>query len=195
MQNFSTLSALTALIFSFSIGCSTEEKAPVDIKCGDELAQAKGIPIYSNGTGISSCAEEDTRRHTDKDGYSYGLKWQCVEFVRRYYKDHLNHKMPVQWGNAVDYFRENVRHGEINEERGLIQYRNNSPEKPQVDDIVIFPKMAGGLGHVGIVTEVRDSSIIVAQQNAQPSIASYKLTEKDGIWSVSNDCAGFLRKK
>ena len=194
MHRISTLSILAAVTFILNAGCSSTENTVAKTECGSELAQANGIPIYSNGTGLSSCVEEENRRHTDQSGYSYGLKWQCVEFVRRYYKEYLNHTMPEQWGNAADYFKEDVRHGELNKERGLVQYRNNSPEQPRIDDILVFPKMAEGLGHVAIVTEVRDNSIIVAQQNAHPSIASFKITEQAGIWSIANDCAGFLRK-
>ena len=202
-MNKKTMFRSSLFLFSISLlhvgaSCSTNPPSvPTSekIECGGELAQVNGIPIYSNGTGINSCTDEENRRHLAADGYSYGLKWQCVEFVRRYYKDYLNHTMPVQWGNAKDYFREEIKHGELNKERGLIQYRNNSPKKPQKNDILIFPKMAGGLGHVAIVTEIRDNSIVVAQQNASPAIATFELTNKNGIWSISNDCAGFLRKE
>ena len=44
-------------------------------------------------------------------------------------------------------------------ERDLVQYHNGSI-MPQVNDLLVFQSMAGGLGHVSIVTNVTDSTVV-----------------------------------
>ena len=72
------------------------------------------------------------------DFYYYGYKWQCVEYIKRFYYEAKGHKMPDVYGNAKDFFDANVEHGTLNEKRGLIQYKNGEDEKPKIDDILVF---------------------------------------------------------
>ena len=55
-----------------------------EVKCGDSIGSHNGIAAYYND-GFNSCG---SGRHMSADGYSYGFKWQCVEYIRRYYKDY-----------------------------------------------------------------------------------------------------------
>ena len=126
--------------------------------------------------------------------YSYGLKWQCVEYVRRYYYDALNHRMPNRWGNASDYFRYSLPSGTINIERNLVQYHNGDT-KPQVNDILVW---AHGYGHVAIVTEVLSDGVKVIGQNTGKHCNDFikvKLN-KHGKYIIDKDwCSGLLRIK
>jgi hypothetical protein len=124
-------------------------------KCGDPIGEFNNVIVYYND-GFNSCDD----RHFASDGYSYGMKWQCVEYIRRYYKDVFNHEM-VKWGHASGYFDKTVENGDRNTTRGLTQYYNGM-EKPQVHDIVVWN---GKYGHVAIVTEVTDDYITVIAQN------------------------------
>ena len=160
--------------------------------CGAVLLTHNDVSVISNGFGVSSC---DGGRNLDNDGYSYGIKWQCVEFVRRYYKDHLNHSMPNKYGNAVDYFRQGIPHGGRNTERDLIQYYNGKTEKPKPDDLLVCPNMAGGLGHVAIIKSVTESEVHIIQQNSFPSIRAIPLSNSEERWTIEEDCIGFLRKE
>jgi len=45
--------------------------------------------VYYNGS-----VGHVSGRNLVPDGYNPGLKYQCVEFVKRYYYQHLNHKIP-----------------------------------------------------------------------------------------------------
>lgn len=38
-------------------------------------------------------------------GYYYGYKWQCVEYIKRFYYEAKGHKMPDSYGNAKDFWR------------------------------------------------------------------------------------------
>ncbi|MEJ6680512.1 MAG: CHAP domain-containing protein [Flavobacteriales bacterium] len=124
---------------------------------GEELDSFNDVPIYYNGTsaGIHGV------NYTD-DGYVLGIKWQCVEFVRRYYLEIYGHKMLSDLGNAVDYYDESVPNGEFNFSRGLIQFKNNGASIPASGDILVF---AGGYGHVAIVISANRSTIEIIQQN------------------------------
>jgi hypothetical protein len=59
--------------------------------------------VYYNG-GVANVVG----RNVSVDGYNLGLKYQCVEFVKRYYYQHLGHKMPDTYGHAKDFFDRNV---------------------------------------------------------------------------------------
>lgn len=77
-------------------------------------------------------------RNISADGYNIGLKYQCVEFVKRYYLEHLGHKMPDTYGHAKDFFDRSLTDGMFNERRALIQYTNGSISSPQQGDLIIF---------------------------------------------------------
>ncbi|MFA0963395.1 hypothetical protein AB9P05_16445 [Roseivirga sp. BDSF3-8] len=48
-------------------------------------------------------------RNLTPDGYNLGLKYQCGEFMKRYYYLHLNHKMPDSYGHARDFFNPSLK--------------------------------------------------------------------------------------
>ena len=183
-----------ALIYNYSGDEAATEAVPTDpaalsiTNCGDSLGSFNGVTAYYNSGGINSCGN----RHWSSDRtYSYGFKWQCVEYVRRYYYDYLNHKMAETYGDAARYFKVNIPSGSINTERGLVQYHNGSI-MPQVNDLLIFQNMADGLGHVSIVTNVTDSTVSTIAQNIGGGCINFLSLDKN---IISGGCAGFLRKQ
>lgn len=68
-------------------------------KIGMVVDEFNGVKVYYNGS-ISNVSG----RNVAKDGYSLGLKYQCVEFIKRYYYERFNHKMPDSYGHAKDFF-------------------------------------------------------------------------------------------
>ena len=154
--------------------------------CGDSLGSFNGVTAYYN-EGFSTC--DNSGRHQNQDGYVYGKKWQCVEYVRRYYKDALNHEMPEYWGHATDYFRANIPSGSMNTERDLVRYHNGNI-RPQVNDLLVFQYMAGGLGHVSIVTNVTDSTVSTIAQNIGKDCANIRSLDEN---KIGGGCSGFLR--
>ena len=157
---------------------------------GSEIARYKGVPAYQNGSKVT----QSHGRHYAKDGYYYGQKWQCVEYVKRFYFDGLGHRMPSVWGHARDFFDPEVAHGKINPARGLVQYQNGQNVAPKPDDLLVF--RFGSLGHVAIVTRVTNDSVEVIQQNVSGHPMSvYPLTNSGGMYTVgkSRKPAGWLR--
>jgi len=161
-------------------------------KVGNVIDSLNGVYVYYNG----SFSNVDGRNKTD-DGYNIGLKFQCVEFVKRYYLEFYNHKMPNSWGHAKDFFNGKVRDGKINDERNLYQYRNPSSSKPKVGDLIIFDgTMFNKFGHVAIISKVEDDFIEVIQQNVLTNTRQkYDLLRNADKWKINDDnILGWLRK-
>ncbi len=164
-------------------------------KVGQEVDNLNGVPVYFNG----NIGNVDGRNLT-KDGYNLGLKYQCVEFVKRYYYQELNHKMPNSYGHAKDFFNPNVNDGNINKQRRLIQYTNPSKSKPKINDLVVYSgTVMNKYGHVSIISQVTEEEIEIIQQNPGPfgnSRAKYDLVKEKGKWQIKNDrILGWLRKE
>lgn len=67
---------------------------------GQAIDSLNGVYFYYNGS-----VDNVVGRNTTADGYNLGLKYQCVEFVKRYYFEHFNHKMPNSYGHAKDFLK------------------------------------------------------------------------------------------
>lgn len=67
-------------------------------KIGEKIESLNNIYVYYNGK-----VGNVNGRNISKDGYDLGLKYQCVEFVKRYYFLHYFHKMPDSYGHAKDF--------------------------------------------------------------------------------------------
>lgn len=163
------------------------------VNIGHEVDSYKGVPVFFNGPDFTKSYGESY----SADGYYFGLKWQCVEFVKRFYYVIKGHKMPNSFGNAKDFFNPNVPQGGLNPDRGLIQYRNGGNIKPQPDDILIFTD--GQYGHVGIVTKVTSDLLEIIQQNETKSRAVFPISSANGNYFVGSAStripAGWLRKE
>ncbi|MEM9821477.1 MAG: CHAP domain-containing protein [Bacteroidota bacterium] len=163
---------------------------PKTVKTGDVIDFYNGVPVYFNGNTFHTAG-----RHLSEDGYNYGLRWQCVEFVKRYYYDYLNHEMPDTYGHAKDFFLPQLRDGQYNWLRDLQQFRNGGTLPPQVDDIIVFT--GDEYGHVAIISKVEAEQIEIVQQNV--GIASrhqLKLMNSKGRYYVmSKAVIGWLGRR
>lgn len=166
-----------------------------DFTIGQKIDSLHGVYVYYNGN-----VKNISGRSLSKDGYNLGLQYQCVEFVKRYYYEHLNHKMPESYGHAKDFFDSTIKDGERNILRNLTQYTNPSRSKPKVNDIIIFDgSRLNKYGHVGIVSNVKDDEIEIIQQNLVRcgKARSYlKLEYTNNTWKIKNKrVLGRLRKE
>ena len=163
-------------------------------KIGDLVDSFNGVNVYYNGH-----VPNVSGRNLTADNYNLGLKYQCVEFVKRYYYEFYGHKMPDPWGHAVDFFDTSLEDGQRNTGRDLIQYRNPSQSQPKVGDLVVFDgSYAGGYGHVAIVSDVKERKIEIIQQNPGAygsSRATFPLRYQDKTWKVGARILGWLRKE
>jgi surface antigen len=150
----------------------------------------KDVAIYDNGPLVS----KSHGRNYSATGYYYGQKWQCVEFVKRFFDQAKHHQMPDVWGHAKDFFDTDIPQGALNTHRGLTQYRNGGNESPAVDDLLVF---SGAYGHVAIVTEVGSNYVQVAQQNIYKRPRQrFELIATNGTFTIRPAAAmGWLRLK
>jgi surface antigen len=162
---------------------------------GQKLDSLHGVVVYYNG-GVSTVAG----RNLTKDNYNLGLKYQCVEFVKRYYYERFQHKMPDSYGNAKDFFDAETGDGMRNKKRELLQYSNPSHSLPQVGDLIIFSGTAfNQYGHVAIISKVTADEIEIIQQNPGPyekSRETIGLKVHKEKYTIENDrVLGWLRKE
>lgn len=163
-------------------------------RVGREIDRLNGVAVFYNG-GVA----HSSGRNLAPDGYNLGIKYQCVEFVKRYYYEHLNHKMPDSYGHAKQFFDAALSDGAWNTKRDLFQYANGSQSRPRPDDLLVFgPSLLNRYGHVAIVSAVNDTGVEIVQQNPGPfgrSRAWIPLRSDGGLWRCDNGrVLGWLRK-
>lgn len=162
---------------------------------GDPMDELNGVSVYYNGR-----VGTVEGRNVAPNGYNLGLKYQCVEFVKRYYFEHLGHQMPDSYGHAKDFFNPGIQDGGFNRARGLRQFSNPSATRPQPNDLLVFgPTWRNAYGHVAIISKVSDEEIEIIQQNAGRNGSTreeFELDHADGKWEIqSGGLLGWLRKK
>jgi len=147
MKKFLFAVLIVSSLFSFS---------SFNFEIGQVMDTFNNVPVYYNGNNYTNVVG----RNVTADGYNLGLKFQCVEYVKRYYYNVYNHRMPNAYGHAKDLFDTSLEDVGFNTQRGLMQYRNSRYEAPQVGDILIYGAYEGNpFGHTGIVTKVNGDSI------------------------------------
>jgi hypothetical protein len=159
---------------------------------GQVIDELNGVKVYYNG-GVA----HTDGRNIAADGYNIGMKWQCVEFVKRYYYAYLQHKMPDAFGNAKDFYDIKLADSTLNTARGLWQYSNmGSKRSPKPNDIIVLSgTWTNFYGHVSIVYAVQKNNngtqtVFVVQQNPGPfgkSRVAYPLSLKNGKYRIEND--------
>lgn len=150
-----------------------------------------GIPVFYNGKMSNVHG-----RNLTNTGYNLGLKWQCVEFVKRYYYKYFKHKMPNTYGHAKDFFDESLGDIAFNPDRALMQYKNAREVKPKTNDILVFKGNTGNpFGHIAIISNVTSSNVEIIQQNwGNRSREIFKLTEYQGYYTIADsEVLGWLR--
>lgn len=163
-----------------------------DTPIGTQIDALHGVPVYFNGKSANVHG-----RHIAKNGYNLGLKWQCVEFVKRYYYTIYDHKFPSSGGNAKDFFDKSLRDKDYNGKRGLLQIRNTREYPPQAGDILVYDGNEDNpYGHIAIISCVDDGTIEIVQQNwGKKTRHTMNLVEYKGIYTVADfDVLGWLRK-
>lgn len=159
-------------------------------KVGREIDSYKGVPVHYNGANYT----KSYGKNYSKDGYYYGQKWQCVEYIKRFYYEAKGHRMPDVMGNARDFFDPSLEQGVLNKKRGLVQFKNGGDERPQADDLLVFNDTK--YGHVAIITKVSDKELEVIQQNIYGKPRDrYKISFKNGQYTIGDKRkpAGWLR--
>lgn len=158
---------------------------------GAPIDSLHGVVVHHNG-GMGNVSGRNI-----VDGYNVGLRYQCVEFVKRYHLERFGHRMPNSYGHAKDFFDPAVRDGGLNGDRGMVQFSNPSTTKPEAGDLLVLDAWTGNpYGHVAIIAEVGDGEVEVVQQNTGSTRDRFDLDLVDGRWRIGNRrVRGWLRRK
>jgi hypothetical protein len=161
---------------------------------GAAIDSLNGVKVYYNGAVGNVLG-----RHTAADGYNLGLKYQCVEFVKRYYYEYYHHKMPDSYGHAVSFYEPGREDSTYIAKRDLLQFNNPGSHKPRTGDLLVYSGTGGNpYGHVAIVSQVQETDIEIIQQNpgiGAPSRIRIDLEKKNDQFRICNDrILGWLRK-
>ncbi len=166
------------------------QKLSPQIPVGTVLDRENGVAVRANGDS----AYKSHGKNYSSDGYYYGKRWQCVEFVKRYYYDHFKHRMPDGWGHAKSFYDPTVKQGCLNTTRGLVQFQNGGNEPPKPGDLLVYDY--GKYGHVAIVSKVRKHTVEIVQQNVKGrprAVIPLEKTSTGWLLDKGGNVAGWLR--
>lgn len=161
---------LLAPVFNTACADNANKEIPAACRTGCKTPYGKvlgksprGIEAYSNC--LPGCVIFEPNRW--KGTYT-GIKWQCVEYARRWllintgavYGD-VDIAADI-WGR-IDHLTDVKTNRQIPLEARL----NGSPQAPEVGDLLIYAQAFHGTGHVAVVTgvDVKHGLIEVSEQN------------------------------
>jgi len=140
--------------------CFTDCTSPFGSRLG---ATPRGVPAYSNCS--ADCLVLQTHR---VDGEFMGLKWQCVEFARRWLAEQRgvvfnSVSTAAEIWDRVDSVRSlaDGRHWPVQ------RFLNGAPVPPAVGDLLVYGRTYAGTGHVAVVTGLSPTQdwVEVGEQN------------------------------
>lgn len=153
---------------------SPAEPAPLPPAClaaceapyGERLgASPDGVPAYSNCN--AGCV---SRQEHVADGVFLGVKWQCVEFARRW----LMVNRGVAFGEvdaAADVWTEVTALRRLTDGAPVpvTAHPNGAATPPAPGDLLVYGRGHLGTGHLAVVTEVdlAGGQVAVAEQNLE----------------------------
>jgi len=144
------------------VACQTDCKSPYGKMLGKS---PRGIEAYSN------CQSDCVIFEPNKWNGTYtGIKWQCVEYARRW----LLVNTGAVYGDvdiAADIWDKIDHLTDVKTKRSipLETYLNGSTQSPEVGDLLIYAKAFNGTGHVAVVTgiDISNGLVEVSEQNFQ----------------------------
>ena len=130
----------------------------------DELLGVwNGVSIYSNKNYSTNHNNDNLNNNSNSNYYNgiyTGIKWQCVEFARRY----LIVTHGITFSDVTSAFQIPDAKFTTLDGKQNIEVRNNL----QVGSLIVWPKnyMANSVdGHVAVVSSITPNGITVVEQN------------------------------
>lgn len=148
---------------------------------GTIIGTFNNVPAYSNCSNLCTSCNNNCQSYNYIDGNYIGIKWQCVEYVRRYYYEVYNMDLAALYRGDANTFYDNA------DNMGLESYANGGATAPSVGDILV--SNGGGDGHVAIIKSVTNSQVCTIQQNFSNDVNDddrcLTLTETNGNYNVN----------
>jgi hypothetical protein len=211
----------TPLLYRWVLGCllcglfvnaaiyadqETESTSIIPLQCSSSCETKYGIVLGESPAGIpaySNCNSECVifEPHYLNDIYT-GIKWQCVEYARRW----LLHERGVVFGD-VDIAADIWEMHEVNNPvtKQLFEFNsvvNGASSLPIRGDLLIYAKGYLGTGHVAVIVAIDDKkqTIQVVEQNYsntqwqnKHAREIYYTTQNDRIWLLDSYLIGWKR--
>lgn len=170
--------ATTVEKISYSSASPNQTKLPF----GSIYGYIGNTAVYSNGPTYGSSS------YNSVEGYSTGLRYQCVELCRRFYFQYYGKKMGAD-ANAKDFFSKCSSWN-------MTAFANGGVMAPKPGDILCYnEKAGGGMGHVEPIVEVGPDYVIVVRQNVYPSThVGQRYSRQGNTINVAN-LQGWIRNK
>ncbi len=145
-----------------------ENRAACKTKCVTEYGSILG-KSKSGVEGYSNCNNDCVIFEPGKYKGTYtGIKWQCVEYARRWLL--VNHNSiygDVDY--AIDIWDKIKFYTNVKTKKKIIvkSIENGSKQRPVVGDLFIYAKVLLGTGHVAVVTAIdkMKKTIMLGEQN------------------------------
>lgn len=206
MNQKGTMRYLTGLLFITStISVQADScKEQCNSEFGAYIGESHLTKAYSNCNG--ECLKNETNfvsLKNTKEQIPTGLKWQCVEYARRWL---IDNKQITFAGVRFAYQIWDLKFGsdvETNREVPLLKFENKvSKTAPEIGDLLIYSADYAITGHVAVIVGVEANSVTIAEQNYfnapwdTPNFSRRLLLEKypDGTYRIFDDSLkGWLR--
>lgn len=140
--------------------CQSECKTPYGKLLG---TSPRGIQAYSNCQSGCVIFEANYR-----NGTYTGIKWQCVEYARRWLLINTGAvfgdvDIAADLWDKIDYLTDVKTKRPIALEARL----NGSAQAPEMGDLLIYARAFNGTGHVAVVTgmDIKNGVVEVSEQN------------------------------
>ena len=198
---------LLAPVFNSACADNVNEEIPVACQTGCKSPYGKvlgksprGIEAYSNCQ--SGCVIFEPNKW---NGTYTGIKWQCVEYARRWLLINTGAvygdvDIAADIWDKIDYLTDVKTKQQIPLENLL----NGSTQAPQVGDLLIYAKAFNGTGHVAVVTgmDVNNGIVEVSEQNfdneSWPDVYARKIMfikQDENYWLLDGYLLGWKHAK
>lgn len=130
---------------------------------GRLLGSTGRVPAYSNCR--TGCVPKEPHRIL---GYTTGLKWQCVEYARRWLL--LERGLifeEIETAADIWWHVDTIRRASDGRNFPLERFVNGAAEVPRIGDLLIYAREYLETGHVAVVTKIEYERgwVRVAEQN------------------------------
>jgi len=160
--------------------------------------------IYSVTNPNSNIIKIYTKtEHTSVDNYSseYGIPFECVEFIRRFFATHCNYTFPSVIDAEDMFYKVNTLTHISNQHRIITLKTHQYPYGDEKNILgclkpgsILFWKKANNdnlkYGHVALVISANECYVRIANQNLDPYIKTYNT--KELMKAMNNEKSPFL---
>ena len=193
-------------IFLLFFGCLQAFADTLPERCTQECVESFGVKVGESFAGIpaySNCQNSCVNPTPNFVAQVYtGIKWQCVEFARRW----LLVKQGVVYGDvdiAADIWNLDYVYTPDKEKSFPFKgYLNGSSDMPKRGDLLIYASEFYGTGHVAVVLQIDTDQerILVGEQNYDNNkwrnryARAIPYVDRDnGIWLLDPYIVGWKR--